>query len=392
MRAAGLTISRIMPDPVSKPGAAPKHLLGVQYLRAVAALMVAYFHAIEQIPQYAPYLQKYLLGHLNLAAGVDVFFVISGFIMLITNRNGTPGKFALRRIIRIVPLYWFLTVLLVLLALWQPSQFRTTVVSAGAIAKSLLFIPYLNPGHPGEVFPLLVPGWTLNLEMFFYAVFALALFAPGRFRVAAVGLILGTLVLVGVTAPGRGIPAELLFYTDARLLEFWLGMLIAQLLLKDALRLPRGVCIALIVCGFAMLLTGFPVDLLGVGNFTRNVASNVLPAAAIILGAVCLERAGAVRNHPWLLWLGDASYSIYLTHIFSLGVARFAWHAMGLERDGFTYAAGFAVFGMVLVVAGAGLVYSAVEVPVLKALQKLIERRRRVPAAAIPKIAPETPR
>lgn len=354
--------------------------------------MVAYFHAIEQIPQYASYFDKYLLGRLNLAAGVDVFFVISGFIMLITNRNGTPGKFAIRRIIRIVPLYWFLTLLLIFLALWLPSQFRTTVVSASAIAKSLLFIPYLNPGHPGEVFPLLVPGWTLNLEMFFYAVFALVLFAPARFRVAAVGMVLGTLVLVGVATHGRGIAPELLFYTDARLLEFWLGMLIAHLLVKDSLHLPAGLCIVLIVCGFVLLLTGFPVNLLGVGDFTRNIASNVLPAAAIILGTVCLERAGAVRNHPWLRWLGDASYSIYLTHIFSLGVARFAWRGMGLERDGLAYAAGFAVFGMVLVVAGAWLVYSAVEVPVLTALQRLIERRRRAPATAMPNIAQQTPR
>jgi exopolysaccharide production protein ExoZ len=368
------------------------HLRGIQYLRAIAALMVAYFHALEQIPAYTPYFERYLGGRLNLASGVDIFFVISGFIMLITNRNGTPGKFALRRIIRIVPLYWFLTLLLILLALWQPAQFRTTVLSATAVAKSLLFIPYLNPGHSGQVWPLLVPGWTLNLEMFFYAVFALVLFVPPRFRVPVVGGVLGTLVLVGAVADGRGIAPELLFYTDTRLLEFWLGMLLAQLLINDWLHLPRGVCIALLPCGFVMLLTGFPVDLLPVTHLTHDIASNVLPAAAIILGTVCLERAGAVRNYPWLQWLGDASYSVYLTHIFSLGVARFAWHAMGLERDGFAYAAGFAVFGMVLVVAGAGLVYTAVEVPILTALQKLIGRRRRAPATTMTNIAQQTPR
>ncbi len=354
--------------------------------------MVACFHIREQIPAYAPYFAHYLGGQLNLASGVDIFFVISGFIMLITNRNGTPGKFAIRRIIRIVPLYWFLTLLLVSFALWQPAQVRATAVSAGTIAKSLLFIPYLNPGHPGEVWPLLVPGWTLNLEMFFYGVFALVLFMPERLRVAAVGAVLGTLVLVGVAADGRGIAPELLFYTDTRLLEFWLGMLIARQLLDDSLNLPPRLCIALLACAFGTLLTGFPVNLLATGHLTHDIAADVLPAAAIILGAVCLEKRGAIGNHPWLQWLGDASYSIYLTHIFSLGAARFAWHAMGLERDGFAYAAGFAVFGMVLVVAGAALIYRLVEVPVLAALQNLTGRGQRVPAATTASSAKQTPR
>jgi exopolysaccharide production protein ExoZ len=368
------------------------HLRGIQYLRAIAALMVAYFHSLEQIPAYTPYFERYLGGRLNLASGVDIFFVISGFIMLVTNRNGTPGKFVVRRLIRIVPLYWILTVLLILLAIWLPAQFRTTAVSASAIAKSLLFIPYMNPGHGGEIWPLLVPGWTLNLEMFFYAVFALALFVPARFRVAAVGLVLGGLVLVRVVTGGHAMAPELLFYTDTRLLEFWLGMLIAQLLISDSLHVPRGVCIALLACGFVMLLTGFPVDWLGVDHLTHDIASNILPAAAIIVGTVCLERRGSIGNHPWLHWLGDASYSIYLTHLFSWGAARFAWHALGLERhEGFGYAVGFYAFGMLLVVAGAGLVNTTVETPVTRLLQRLTERRRRVPPAALPNIAQQTP-
>src|SRR5262249_15244130 len=85
------------------------HLRSIQYLRAVAALMVAYFHTVDQIPAYRPLFERYLLGNLNLASGVDIFFVISGFIMLVSNRNSRPVSFAVRRVIRIVPLYWFLT-------------------------------------------------------------------------------------------------------------------------------------------------------------------------------------------------------------------------------------------------------------------------------------------
>jgi exopolysaccharide production protein ExoZ len=364
------------------------HLRGIQYLRAVAALMVAYFHAVDQIPAYRPYFEHSLLGNLNLASGVDIFFVISGFIMLISNRNSTPVSFAIRRVIRIVPLYWFLTLLLVVLALWQPAQFRTTVVSGGAVLKSLLFIPYLNPGHPGEVFPLLVPGWSLNLEMFFYLVFAFVLLAAGQWRLWIVGALFGLLVLLGVIGRDHGIAPELLFYTDVRLLEFWLGMLIAHFVLEDTLRVSRPLAVGLIVAGFAVLLTGFPVNGLAPGSFPRTLLGNVLPSAAVIVGAIALERNGWIKDHPWLHWTGDASYSIYLTHIFSLGVARFVWARLGLEGGGLGAAAAFAVFGMLCVMGGAWLIYNTVEKPTLNALQQRLKGRRQ--AAARPTAARET--
>jgi exopolysaccharide production protein ExoZ len=371
-----------MSTPTRPSQSGPLHLRSIQYLRAVAAVMVAYFHAVDQIPAYKPLLDRYLLGNLNLASGVDIFFVISGFIMLISNRNSAPVSFAIRRVIRIVPLYWFLTVALALLALWLPEQFRTTVVSGAAVIKSLLFVPYLNPGHPGEVFPLLVPGWSLNLEMFFYLVFAFVLLAAGPWRLWIVGAIFGVLVLLGLAGKGTAAAPELLFYTDVRLLEFWLGMLIAHFTLQDSLRLSRFAAIALMVAGFAVLLTGFPVNGLPAGSFFRTVLGNVLPSAAVIVGAITMERNGWVGQHRWLHWLGDASYSIYLTHIFSLGVARFIWARFGLEGGGLGLAAAFALFGMLCVIAGAWLIYNTVEKPTLGALQRLLKARR--PAGATP--------
>ena len=365
------------PSSASKSGAL--HLRSIQYLRAIAAVMVAYFHAIDQIPDYRPWFDRYLLGHLNLASGVDIFFVISGFIMLISNRNSTPVSFAIRRAIRIIPLYWLLTLALALLALWQPLQFRTTVVSGTAILKSLLFIPYLNPGHPGEVFPLLVPGWSLNLEMFFYLVFAFVLLATAGRRLWIVGAVFGVLVLLGPIARPLGVAAELLFYTDVRLLEFWLGMLIAHFVLHDRLRVSRAAAVALIVAGFGVLLSGFPVNGLEPGSFARTVLGNVLPSAAVIVGAIAMERNGWIAEHAWLHWMGDASYSIYLTHIFSLGAARFIWARLGLEAGGLPSAAAFAVFGMLCVMAGAWLVYNTVEKPTLNVLQRLLKARHRTP-------------
>src|SRR5262249_18342492 len=119
----------------------------------------------------------------------------------------------------------------------------------------------------------------------------------------------------------------------------------------------------------------------------RNVLGNALPAAAVIVGAISLERNGWIGQHPWLHWMGDASYSIYLTHIFSLGVARFAWTALGLDGAGVACALGFGIFGMLCVLAGAWLVYNSIEKPTLNALQRLVKTRR--PVSAQPSSARE---
>jgi exopolysaccharide production protein ExoZ len=79
-------------------------LSGIQYLRAIAALMVAYLHMSVQIPQYSPMIRDHLpFDTHQLNSAVDIFFVISGFIMMISSAGSRPGDFAIRRVIRVAP-------------------------------------------------------------------------------------------------------------------------------------------------------------------------------------------------------------------------------------------------------------------------------------------------
>jgi exopolysaccharide production protein ExoZ len=155
-----------------------RKLHALQVLRALAALMVVADHAVS----YVATKQEVALSLKNLAwflgiFGVDIFFVISGFIMIYTSRDlfGTRlgfAKFAYRRIVRIVPLYWLATITAAGLLLRHqfPSNFE--------IATSLAFVPAVT--HPGEALrPILWVGWTLNLEMFFYALFTVSLLFHG---------------------------------------------------------------------------------------------------------------------------------------------------------------------------------------------------------------------
>ncbi|MEG8039988.1 acyltransferase [Sphingomonas sp. LR60] len=167
----------------------------IQYLRAVAALMVVFHHARNPLAGGFNPLLGYTIGE----AGVDIFFVISGFIMLTIGVKEQVGTFISRRLVRIYPLYWiacFLT-LFVLIASKKENLF------VGHVIKSFLLIPYYNPIHGGEIWPILVPGWTLSYELFFYGIFAIGLVAK-KPLIVPLFLLLAT-VAAGAIFPFRGL-------------------------------------------------------------------------------------------------------------------------------------------------------------------------------------------
>ena len=243
--------------------------------------------------------------------GVDLFFVISGFIMTHVTRDGamTAPVFMAHRGARIVPIYWIMTLLVFVSAALAPSLFRYTDAEPSLLVKSLLFIPYVKAS--GLMEPVLFVGWTLNYEMVFYGLFAIGLLVPAR----AAGLlgVIGVLLILaaaGTLAPAQ--PAPLAFYTDPIILEFGLGILVGLVTerLPAASGLPvRGLVLGLLAAGFAALLA-LAVPTPGV----PRVASGGLPASIVVASAVQLEKSGWSLRWRLPLLLGDASYAIYLSH------------------------------------------------------------------------------
>jgi exopolysaccharide production protein ExoZ len=265
-------------------------LLTIQYLRAVAALAVVVYHATARAGW------PIVVG----AAGVDVFFVISGFIMwTVTERPTTPGGFLSHRLIRIVPLYWLATFVAALTS--HPDLIRLTA--------ALLFIPWRAPD--GHVWPVLVQGWTLQYEMFFYLLFAAGLALPRRgqlmaLSIALIGLSLASLVLHGDNPLART-------YTDPILLEFLAGVWLSALWRSGRLPIAAGpLLLALGVAGFAAA----GIARLDPQGWIRLVVWG-LPAWLMVAGALALEKQ-APKSRTGLA-LGDGSYSIYLFHTLVVG-------------------------------------------------------------------------
>ena len=267
-------------------------LWGVQYLRAIAALSVLLFHASVGTGR----------GDALGTGGVDVFFILSGFIMFeIAEGEPTPRRFILDRIRRIVPAYWIVTLLVAatqIAGLTENSSFSWV-----RLVKSLCFIPDLDPVKH-QIYPVLIVGWTLNYEMFFYALMAALLVLPRVARLPSLAVIFTTLIAVGAIFPDSNVPLS--FYSNPIIIEFLLGGALATAW-RDKLLPKRGW--PLIVVGALLMISPQPSALprfIGYG----------LPAAMIVMGVLAEEAYRPVRKIRFPAMLGNASYSIYLWHVF----------------------------------------------------------------------------
>ena len=188
---------------IIKLGSSPDQAYQVHYrpeidgLRAIAVLSVIFFHAgLDAIPG----------GYL----GVDIFFVISGFIICFVADDRRPAEFMWDRIARVVPLYWLLTLAATAVAFIDPSLFKSTIADPALVLQSLLFIPFVKANLTMQ--PVLFVGWTLNYEMFFYLVFALCAPLAAWVRVGLITLgFVGLALLNPLLEPqgGQARPVEL---------------------------------------------------------------------------------------------------------------------------------------------------------------------------------------
>lgn len=317
-------------------------LRSIQVLRAGAALSVVLYHALQWGGVRAEVWQ----------AGVDVFFVISGFVMWATTaeREVGVGAFLWRRLTRVAPLYWLATGVVVIGASLWPALFPMLDWDPRRLLLSLGFVMHLD--GRGQPFPVLPVGWSLTYEAWFYLIFAAALFVPRGPR-----LWLLTVALTGASLCGFLDRPEVFRPLDPFLLQFLAGIWIAEA--WRTRRLPDAG-------------TGFSLALIGVGLLWWGEAAawDVVnwrpflwgpPAALIVTGLVALERGRALPPLVPLERLGDASYALYLFHVPLLSALAVGF---GL-RGGW----GMIAVGVPAAVALAFVVRVFVEKPLLTALR-----------------------
>ena len=272
----------------------------IQILRAIAAISVVATHAIDRavrtFPAQAPY--SFLANFHSLRrlgeAGVDIFFVISGFIMMYVHYEqfgdqGATRRFIARRVIRVVPLYWALTALAVVLLSIAPKLFFFHKgIDAPWVIGSFLFIMIAPSSGPTS--PVIGQGWTLNYEMFFYAIFAIALLMPRRRAIPFIFATLGVLIAVGCVFSVQ--PAWFAVWTGTLLTEFLAGVAIAIAYKKALPIFSKRVGQLAILVG--LLLFAATIVWAQPGNGWLRVLQWGVPAILIVCGALSLKFVAAL--------------------------------------------------------------------------------------------------
>ncbi|MGH6648073.1 acyltransferase family protein [Aquabacterium sp.] len=326
-------------------------IIGIHYLRAIAALMVVFHHTLK----YTNIKESSSFG----ASGVDIFFVISGFVMAWTTRDIDPRSnrfdsaktFLRHRFIRVVPLYW-------IALLWN---IKADVIKHSVPEGAWLdfaFIPRFNALQEGGIFPLLVPGWTINYEMFFYAIFAFSIFF-GKWRMAALFSAMLAFICLGHLVQPTSAPA--IFYSDPIILEFLYGAALCMFVKKYGFPQYSHWAWAGVIVGFLALFIATQH-----GHAVSRGLTAGPCAVLIIFSSMSAFRQSQI---PIFNLLANASFSIYLSHSFTFKVSGHLFDAVFPDQQGIAIDLAEIIFRMMVAALIGVLAHWYIEKPIIRFLQ-----------------------
>lgn len=297
----------------------------------------------------------------SLHGGVDLFIIISGFVAWLSTsgRQVSPVSFFFQRFWRVAPLYWATLSIIVAVLLVAPQLVQSGHFDFWFVLASYAFIPAVNPAT-GLMQPVLIPGWTVNYIIFFWVLFSISLFVPARRRLSVISLLICGCVMLQFLQPEPN--TILAFYSSSIMLEFLLGIWICAWYQQSSAH-PN------VILSFLMLAAGLVLVVIGNKIWTDipRVITLGLPACLILIAGLRLERAHDMPDSRFFRLLGDASFSLYLSHPIILSAFGQFWRKLDLG-DGASMVwfcliavAGCIVFALVL--------YWTIEIPLQNRLR-----------------------
>ena len=299
-----------------------RKLHSIQVLRGFAAMLVVLLHSIYSTNNSTCFftLNNFFTIKLFGAVGVDIFFVISGFIIsqVVKGKSGLKDTqvFLHRRFLRINPIYYLCSIPFLLFKIYTHHFLFVELLN------TLLILPFCSINHTITTSPVFFVGWTLTYEWLFYLLMAFMIcFYPKQKTVYTIFILL-IAGICGLIFPP--VHPQLKIITNPLLIEFVLGLLAGMIWSKtSSITLPYAITvfIAAILSFIALFILGEYIF----ANFINVSAINdvyhllfvSIPCFLLVLGSLWLERLNRLQvvfNNRLLLLIGDASFSIYLIH------------------------------------------------------------------------------
>ena len=336
-------------------------IINIQSLRGIAVLLVVAYHLTKIEAKYGNG-EIYLPKLLNIGiAGVDLFFVISGFVMVTVTHGWFQKQYSIRRFLyhrvtRIYPIYWFYSLIVLSIYLLYPGMVNISQGGDVNIIASFLLLPQ-------DQLPLLMVGWTLVHEMYFYIVFALLLLFPERRLIPL--LLIWSMLVIAIPQTNN---AAITLLSHPLTMEFIAGALIALLLRRWTFTGGGWLAMAAVLIWLSAYV-GY-VQLGGAlePDGWHRVLLFGLPSALVVIGFVAMERNSGRRFSGWITTIGDASYSIYLSHVLVLSALGRLWAVVWQPGilDNIV-----AILVMLLGVLAAGILsYRFIEQPMIKTARR----------------------
>lgn len=348
-------------------------LLSIQALRGIAVLGVVAFHSLSIENKYSGgdfLLPEFLrFGQ----SGVDLFFVISGFVMVTVTqgrfaRGGEMMRFIWGRFTRIFPTYWFYFLLTAAIFLIKPSWVNASQGHQVQLLSSFFLLP-------SDQLPLVMVAWSLIHELWFYMVFSVLLKFHERLLLPSLLLWSAIISIVNLIYTVTGLSAAARIVLHPYSLEFIIGALVAIFISKcEISKLTSRSAISLIV---VVLSIGFPViysfDLLKQEGLLRASVLGSL-YGLLVLFIVALERTRKFTFPGFLQSIGDISYTVYLSHVLVLSAIGRLWLMLPSSPNSLldNIAACFLMLSAVLAYGWVG--YRLVELPLLQYSHRLRAR------------------
>lgn len=357
----------------------PPRLLRIQQLRAVAAILVLHAHTMNAqfaVPRKTLQLRFYFLENFG-AIGVDLFFIISGFIITLVSA-GYKEKFGAlhffaKRMLRVLPLYWLLS-----LAFWLIGFAGIRWLKVyGSIKASFFIVPFWQRGE--LPIPRIYQGWSLYFELLFYSMVAFCMLLWRRHYLQLLLFALGILMLLDIYF-FKTHPLWLQLAGNRVMLEFLLGIVVALIYRSKVLGNPNirsGLLLAGCIAWALLLVNGFGDVSESIGtvsgrlSFCRSLIWG-LPSSLFVLWAASADFRKPSIRMQWLVHCGDASFSIYLTHVFFLQMIYhlwISWKTCPLPGDIQV------IISICFTVLAGMVVYRAVEKPLIAATNKFVASR-----------------